>query len=161
MARTIVGVERAAEGSPLMEPRLWGTWKSDRRKTFEHVHLPKATPEGLKRFRAIFGKMVVKWGRTTFATRFTGKKFLGRFPNDEKPTVERYSILARGPGQVVIVIQERPEIVERSGGLIGSETLAMIEFDGDGYWASSPLMVFKEFFRRVKDVPMKAVRRRK
>jgi len=154
--REVTGVELATPDSPLFEPRLWGTWKSDRRKTFEYAVLPKATPEGLKKFRLLFGKMVVTWTKTTFSSFFDVDRFMGS-PNDRTPDVQEYSVVARDPGRVVVCAGRRlpnpkrrpgPDEAEVLSELDKVSSLKTIEFDDDrGYRVS--LGTFFEYFRRV------------
>jgi len=154
--RPVTDVEVASAEKPLFEPRLWGTWKSDRKRTFEHACLPKATPEGLRKFRLIFGRLVVRWNKTTSSSYFDGKRFMG-FPNDPTPDVQEYTVLARDPGRVVVLLGRRlpgpkaprdPIAAEVFQELDRSSSLKTIEFDGDdGYRIS--VGTFFEYFRRI------------
>ncbi len=143
----INGVELPRDGKPLHEPRLWGTWKSDRRKTFEHVVMPKATPAGLRKFRSLFGKMVVTWTKTTVSTYFDCDRFMG-CPNNRTPVVTPYRVLARSATMVVVCMEPEPAKDELEQLMQNLRPLATIEFDERGY--RTPTGLFLEYFRRVE-----------
>ena len=141
-----VRLELPERGRRLLEPRLWGTWKSDRRKTFEHVVLPKATPAGLRKFRSLFGKLVVTWDETTVSSYFDCDRLNG-FPNDRTPTTRRYQVLARGPLQVTVCYLPTASDSEMEGWIENLRPIETIEFDDHGYRVSAGL--FLEYFRRL------------
>jgi hypothetical protein len=144
--KVIVGVERCSEGKPLLEPRLWGTWRSDRKKTFER-RLLLSTPEKQRKFRSLFGRLTVTWKRSTVSTYFAGKRFWGS-PNDETPETCRYTVLARSDSQVVVLFHEKATPQEKSLGMIDSESMMFIEFDESGYWLTVN-SGFCEYFRKM------------
>jgi hypothetical protein len=81
-----------AESIRLVDPRLLGTWRSDRRKTFRHfAPRPGATPAGVRRLRALFGKLVVRWTRTRYVSELNGAR-------QSAP----YEVVASDPGTVVV-----------------------------------------------------------
>jgi hypothetical protein len=152
----VTGVQIASSGKPLFEPRLLGTWKSDRRKTFENAIFPKMSPKQLRKFRSLFGKMVVTWTRTTVSSYFDCDRFMG-FPNNRTPEVEKYAVVARDAGCVVICLKGH---VPNPKSKIGASSYAImdelnmisplrtIQFDGDrGYRVS--LGTFFEYFQRI------------
>ncbi|HVJ83993.1 MAG TPA: hypothetical protein VM452_00035 [Caulifigura sp.] len=155
--RVISGVELPQDGRPLLEPRLWGSWKSDRKETFERVKQTKGTPAQQRKFRSIFGKMVVTWTRKRVSTYFDCDRFLGS-KNDRTPDVQEYSVVARSPRFAVIQPGKRLPNRKRKTDPVSAEilqelddwnSLIVIEFDGDeGYRVS--LETFFEYFRRVK-----------
>src|SRR5262245_50405253 len=60
---------------PKFDRRLLGTWKSDRQRTFRHfVPGSGATPEGIHKFKALFGKMTIRWGYRHYHTDLDGSK---------------------------------------------------------------------------------------
>ena len=153
--RPVSGVELPA-GKPLYEPRLIGSWKSDRKKTFERVRL-KGTPTVQRKFRSLFGKLVQTWTKKTMSSYFDCDRFMGS-KNDRTPEIQEYSVVARSPRFAVIQVGKRLPNHKRKIDLISAEmlqeldnwnSLLVIEFDGeDGYRIS--LGTFFEYFRRVK-----------
>ena len=133
-----------------------GTWKSDLRKTFEHAIFPKMSPRQLKKFRSLFGKMVVTWARTTVSSYFDCDRFMG-FPNNRTPEVEKYAVVARDGGCAVICVghhvPNRKSKIKTNGHDVLNDLkmvspLRTIQFDGDrGYRIS--LGNFFEYFRRI------------
>jgi hypothetical protein len=154
--REVTGVELATPDKPLVEPRLWGTWKSDRRKTFEYAVFPRATPASLRKLRSLFGKLVVTWTKTTYSSFFDVDRFMGH-PNDRTPDAREYSVVARDPGRAVVCLGRRLPNPKRKPDSFQLEMLAeldkvcslkTIEFDEDrGYRIS--LGTYFEYFRRV------------
>jgi hypothetical protein len=110
--------------------RLLGTWVSDRRRTFRHFK-PKAgcPPQSLRKFKAIFGKLAVKWGRRFYHTELDGHR-----------RSARYEVVASDASSVVV--RSRDE-------LSGEDQLQHIHFDGDYYWVALSGGSLCEFFRRV------------
>ena len=154
--RSVTGVEIATREKPLIEPRLIGTWKSDRRKTFENFIFPKMSPSQLKKFRSLFGKLIVTYTRTTVSNYFDCDRFMG-FPNNRTPEVEKYAVVARDASCVVICfkghVPNPKSKIGASGYAIMNELnmispLRTIQFDGDhGYRVS--LGTFFEYFQRI------------
>ena len=115
---------------PQFDRRLEGTWKSDRRLTFKHyTPSPKTTPARLRRFKSIFGKLVIRWGRRFVYTEYNGSK-----------VKDPYEILAIDSASVVI--RGFNEVLNES-------RLTQIFFEKDCYWFWIPGGM-REFFRRVK-----------
>lgn len=150
--------EIATPERPLFEPRLWGTWKSDRKKTFERVLMSKKTTQQQRKFRSMFGTLVVTWTKKRVSNYFDCDRLVGGTPNDRVPEVQNYVVVARSPGSAVICLCERArrrrskserETYELLSELDKDRSLVTIEFDGDdGYRVS--LGSFFEYFRRVK-----------
>ena len=150
------GVELATSKTPLLEPRLWGTWKSDRKKTFEYSQpTKKLTPQQVRKFRSMFGKLVHIWTRTRVSSFFDCDRFPGS--PDRTPDVIQYSVVARDATSVVILTSEIPTRRRkakaspsgRSEVLDVSTTLLTIHFDGDaGYRICLGSM--SEYFSRVE-----------
>jgi hypothetical protein len=86
------------------------------------------TPAKRRRYRALFGKLKVRWG-----TRFVYAELDGMRWRDE------YQIVAADADSVVV--QAHSEVFER-------DVLTQIYFEGDCYWFWMP-WGFREFFRRV------------
>ena len=97
--------------------------------TFRHYQLPaKMTPAKRRRFRALFGKLKVRWG-----TRYVYTEYEGAKSKDE------YRIIAIDADSVVVRCYS--ELFER-------EVLMQIYFEDDHYWFCT-LWGFREYFRRV------------
>lgn len=110
--------------------RLLGTWRSDRRRTFRHFK-PKAgcPPKSLRKLKALFGKLVVKWGRGVCYTELVGHR-----------ESTRYDVVASDTASVVVRLRDE---------LSGEDRLHHIHFDGDYYWVALSGGSICEFFRRV------------
>jgi hypothetical protein len=152
------GVELATTGKPLFEPRLWGTWKSDRKKTFEHFQFSKkGDPKQQRKFQLLFGKLVHKWSRTRVSTYFDCDRHMG-YPNDRTPEVQEYRVVARDPGCVVIYegrrVRNRKSGLSKGGydileGLQLEHPLRTIYFDDEDCYRIS-LGSMHEYFRRIE-----------
>ncbi len=116
-----------------VDRRLLGVWKSDRARTFRNYKPgPKSTPQGTRRFKAIFGKLRVRWTRNYLATEYEGTR--QRTP---------YTVVATDELSVVV--------------LLDNSQLRQITFEGrDHYWLGAHGMLC-EHFRRVK---RRSIRRR-
>lgn len=115
----------------LFDRRLIGTWKSDRRKTFLHYKPPTDfTPARTEKFKALFGKFTIRWGRGKYHTLMDG--FRATHP---------YQIVANDDTSVVIRVHD--EILDR-------DCLRQIHFEGDHYWMALDRGYLSEWFKRVK-----------
>jgi len=113
---------------PKCDPRLRGTWHSDRRLTFKHFTPRRgSTPAKLRKFKAIFGKLIVHWKDGHLITEFDGVK-----------SRETYKIVASD--SVSVVIRYFHDIV-------GEVRLQQIFFEDDHYWFWT-VWGMREFFRR-------------
>jgi hypothetical protein len=111
---------------PKIDRRLLGTWKSDRRRTFEHYKSgPKSTPQTLRKFRSIFGKLTVRW---------TGRRSYGELAGSRFST--SYEVVASDETSVVVRFAD-------------SKVLSHIHFEGDYYWVACYGMLC-EYFKRIK-----------
>jgi hypothetical protein len=124
---------------PTGDSRLLGTWRSDRRRTFRH-YKPKAgcSPQALAGLKAMFGKLVVRWGRGKYHTELEGHRESGG-----------YEVVASDSVSVVVRYQDF---------LSGEDRLRQIHFDGDYYWIALGGGLC-EYFRRIKR-PRRESRRR-
>ena len=112
-------------------PRLIGTWRSDRRRTFEQWKpRPGVKPQRVRRFKSIFGKLVIRWGRTKCYTEQEGHR-------DSQP----YEIVATDENSV---------IVRSEDAAFGGEMLLQIYFVGKDHYYVSTRWGMIEWFRRVK-----------
>jgi hypothetical protein len=115
---------------PKFDRRLIGTWQSDRRRTFQHFK-PRlnCSPRSVRKLKAIFGKLVVRWGRGKVYSEYDGH-------HDS----ETYKIAA-SDSESVVVRTKCP--------LTGDNRLQQIHFDGNYYWVGiSGSMI--EWFKKVK-----------
>ena len=115
---------------PQHDPRLIGTWQSDRRRTFRHFK-PKAgcRPASLLKLKRLFGKLVIEWGRTKYTTELDGVR-----------STARYRVVARDTSSVVVAFAD-----DLTG---GAEVLRQIHFHGDHYMMPTGGSLV-EWFRRV------------
>jgi hypothetical protein len=109
---------------PKVDRRLLGVWKSDRARTFRNYKpSPKATPSGTGRFKAIFGKLRVRWTRKYLTTEYEGVRL--RTP---------YTVVATDELSVVI--------------LLDNSQLRHITFEGrDHYWLGVQGILCEHFGR--------------
>jgi hypothetical protein len=116
------------------DPRLLGVWKSDRRLTFKH-YTPqhKLASAKLKKFKSIFGKLIVRWGRQFVYTDYDGTKFK-----------DRYDILGRD--SVSVVIRTEINILDE---LFREERVYQIFFENDDCYWFWTAWGMREFFRRI------------
>jgi hypothetical protein len=114
---------------PLTDPRLLGRWQSDRRKTFHAVTLHRAPPDILRKFKNLFGKLVITWGPTTVTHEMGAYKETGT-----------YRIIARNEHSVVVKV---------SGMKSFSGDLEHLHFEGDRYSIHAGVII--EWFRKMKE----------
>jgi hypothetical protein len=108
--------------------RLQGTWRSDRRRTFRFYKPgPRSTVEGQRKFRSIFGKLIVRWTARRCHLEWDGTRF------DGERSSQPYEVVASDETSVIV----------RSGGV-----LRQIHFDGDYYWIAIDGGLC-EYFRRI------------
>jgi len=112
-----------------IDKRLIGTWRSDRARTLRtFTPSPSISPESVRRFKALFGKLVIRWGRGVYRTDCDGFR-----------SAEKYTVVASDASSVVI----------KARGPLGPDPeLRQIFFDGDYYWIALGGGVC-EYFRRV------------
>jgi hypothetical protein len=124
------------------DKRLIGTWKSDRRKTFEHFK-PKrgSSASSFMKLRSIFGHFTVEWRRSTFVSWFDGGP---DWLTGEKDLVvkdtQKYVVIDSDPDSVVIRFHSE---------LFGGERLQHIHFLDEKYYWVSISGTLNEWFRRV------------
>ena len=117
---------------PNWDSRLIGTWKSDRRRTFLHWR-PKRNcpPKVYERFKALFGKLQIRWGRGRYYSVMDGVK-----------ETHSYEVLASDRSSVVIRKSEADLVFDE---------LMQIYFDNeDCYWIALGNGLC-EYFKRVTD----------
>ena len=116
--------------APKYDSRLIGVWQSDRRRTFRHFK-PKmgCPPNKFRILKAMFGKLIVRWGRGRCATEL----------NEFCDSVA-YEVIARDTSSVVI--RYRDSVTETG-------TIQHIHFEKNYYWiALSGSLI--EWFRRME-----------
>lgn len=116
---------------PSFDRRLLGTWKSDRRKTFEHYKPPsRMSQEQFRKLRLLFGKLIIRWGKGKVSTSICNFK-------ESAP----YKIIAGDSKSVVIQAEHL---------IYGPDCLTQIHFEGDYYWIALDDAHICEWFRRIK-----------
>ncbi len=124
----------------MIDPRLLGTWRSDRRQTFKHfAPKPGARAEALRRFKQWFGKLIVRYGRRKMYTEFEGRR-----------EAFDYELLAADSDTVVI---------RSFDPLYQEQRLWQIHFEGNRYWIWIELVGMREFFARAKPWPKRRLKR--
>jgi hypothetical protein len=107
-----------------------GTWQSDRRRSLRNYKpATKKIPPRHSKFRAIFGKLKIRWTRRRYYTEFMGSKKRGNYE---------------------IVASDESSLVVRTYEADGEPALRQIHFDGpDTYWVGCWGMLC-EYFKRIK-----------
>jgi hypothetical protein len=119
----------------LWDKRLLGTWKSDRRRTFQHWKpSPGCSASSDQKFKALFGKMIVTWKRGTMLSGFDG----------DPPNTRPYEVVARDSESVVI--RYRDLVSEY---LDAEDHLCQIHFVEDYYWIALGSGLC-EYFRKIE-----------
>jgi hypothetical protein len=113
----------------MYDPRLIGTWRSDKRKTLVEI----ATRRDLrsvkkKKLADLFGKLKLRYTRTRCYSRFETYK-----------SVSKYEVVAKDDYGVVIV-GVTPEV---------GKQIWHIHFERNRYWIYLGSSGIREFFRRV------------
>mgnify|MGYP006950006047 CR=1 FL=1 len=109
------------------EPRLIGTWRSDKERTLAlWKYKNEVSPETRSRIENLFGKFTLRFTRTHIHTEFEG----------ETSSV-RYSVIASDKNSVVIAWHEEE-----------GPSLQHIHFESESYYVVSGYNV--EFFTRVR-----------
>jgi hypothetical protein len=118
----------------MVDKRLLGEWKSDRRRTLKDWNWPKVPTAARKRkFYALFGRLKIKYTRTKLHTWMDGKKL----------DVQNYETLACDSQSVAIVC---PTVLEPEG------RIYHINFEGnDAYWISLSSSNVEWFKRDTED----------
>jgi hypothetical protein len=133
----------------LVDRRLLGTWKSDRRKTFRHhIFPPKAKLASVRLIKAMFGKLVIRYGKRQFYTEFEGSE-----------DWTRYEVVASDDASVVIRVFDEDLDPKRHGTetvrirrlLFPKEKLVQIHFERKWYWVWTWGELYREYFRRVEE----------
>ncbi|MCE9524577.1 MAG: hypothetical protein K8R36_00825 [Planctomycetales bacterium] len=115
---------KESKRKPIVDSRLVGNWKSDKRKTFQHYTAPyRGTRKGKKLLRSLFGKLNVRWARKYVYTELEGFK-----------TKEKYEILAQDEHTVAVRLTE-------------SNHLEHIHFEDGKYWIWAGFT--REYFARI------------
>jgi hypothetical protein len=137
---------------PSMDKRLLGTWKSDKRRTFQEWSWTKRlTPQKRNRFKAIFGKLEVTYTRTKVISTLRHRKW---------EQARRYSVVAADETSVAVVQFGKMEIKNRrkydavnleiAEELFGSKPkIEHIHFDKKHFWISLGNGRNREFFRKI------------
>jgi hypothetical protein len=104
-----------AKTSTKSDKRLTGTWQSDRRKTFQNYRPDKSISAAhLRRFKALFGKFTVRWGRTKYYTELDGFRDSGNYE--------------------IVASDETSVVIRHTDFITGQSELKQIHFEGDYYW---------------------------
>jgi hypothetical protein len=119
---------------PKVDRRLLGLWKSDRARTFRNYKPgPKSTPRGTRRFKAIFGKLRVRWTRKYLTTEYEGVRL--RTP---------YTVVATDELSVVVLMDG---------------VIRQIHFEGPNHYWLGVQGTLCEHFTRVKPATRRVRRR--
>lgn len=121
--------------NPKWDKRLLGTWKSDRRRTFQHWKpSPGCSAATERKFKSLFGKLMITWKRGTLITEYDGDPFEAR----------PYEVVARDSESVVIrcrdFLCDFPD---------AEDCLYQIHFDEEFYWIALG-NGFCEYFRKIE-----------
>ena len=119
----------------LNDPRLLGTWVSDRERTLEALG-PPTSDEGQEKLRNLFGKLKVAYTDTTITTVLDD--FVKTMP---------YTVLGVDDHSVVIRDDSPPD---PDMAVLEMSSFSKIHFDGvDSYWVTTEIGGLTEYFKRV------------
>jgi len=141
----LVLLARSWSTPQLNDPRLYGTWKSDRERTFDALG-PQTSDESREKLGALFGKLEVTYTDTNYATKL----------DDFTETIP-YTVLGIDDHSVVIRDDSPPEPTME---LLELSSFTKINFEGDDiYWVTTAIGGFTEYFKRVTDAGPQRQRR--
>jgi hypothetical protein len=126
----------------VIDRRLVGTWKSDRRRTFKNFYFkPGADLKAIRKLKSIFGKLVIRWGYRKIVSELDGSVW-----EDE------YEVVAKDASSVVVRVRQTDPQWEKipQTELLPREYLKQIHFDGEHFWIGTPFGHLSEYFKRVK-----------
>ena len=139
---------------PKVDKRLLGTWKSDRKRTFQEWKWTKRlTPQKKKRFESLFGKLEVTYTRVEVIMTLRYRKW---------EHARQYAIVAVDETSVAVVhfgetkIKNRkrydPDNLNAAVAIFGSKPkIQHIHFDKKHCWISLGSGRNREFFRKIRD----------
>jgi hypothetical protein len=114
---------------PKHDVRLYGTWKSDRKRTMaEWIWAPDVTPDRKRKAAGIFGKLVLRYTRDEMHAELNGKR-----------TVTKYQVVGVDSYSVAFMVWES---------IMAERTIVHAHFEGRShYWLA--LGRQREWFKRV------------
>ena len=121
----------------MQDSRLWGTWRSDLRRTSREIDVRNDIPDGKKkRLRKFFGKLELKYTPTRCYAAF-----------DDHTESWRYQVAAKDSTSVAIVSEDPT----------GDSVITHIHFERSYFWINIGTGRLREFFKRCEN-PEKAVK---
>ena len=118
-----------ARDSQLRDRRLWGTWRSDARRTGREIAARNDIPEAQKRnLKKLFGKLQIKYTQTRAQATLNGHT-----------EIWSYTVVGKDSTSVVIL---------SSTGCEKESRLTHIHFEEPFFWISLGNGRIREFFRR-------------
>ncbi len=124
----------------MIDQRLLGSWKSDKRRTLQDLRKFKGISERTIRLlgKKIYGRLIHRWERRILKTSMDGEAF----------SSQEYSVLAKDDSSVAVMIAGDPE-----SWLDEKNHILHVRFEGrDRYWI--PVLfrpgLSREWFRRVE-----------
>jgi hypothetical protein len=124
-------VKRGAKEKRLIDRRLLGTWRSDRRRTITDWHWQKrVTAKQKHRLAKFFGRLKVRYTRNRIYTEF-----------EDYRDVKDYRVIGQDSESVAIVYWES---------LREEEVITQIHFEGHHYWINIWGNGNREWFRRIQ-----------
>jgi hypothetical protein len=123
----------------MLDQRLLGDWRSDKRRTLREFRQIKGVPEKHIKLlnKMIFGRLVQSWGRRIYTSYMDG----------DLSTRRRYSVLAKDETSVALWIE-----ADRNSWLEEKDHILHLHFEGANlYWFPVFEGSFKrEWFRRIE-----------
>ena len=114
----------------MLDTRLLGTWKSDKRRTAREVVARKDfKPNRKAKLLSLFGKLELRYTRTHCHSRFDG----------EKLSSGNYHVVAKN-SESVVVVTTNP---------ISGDVISHLHFEGPNLYWVSVAGRFREYFRRI------------
>jgi|SRR5260221_10874139 len=113
----------------MQDSRIWGTWRSDARRTAREIAARKDIPASRKRkLVSLFGKLELRYTRTRCYATLNGLT-----------EILRYKVVAKNSASVAIV---------SDGPLGGRAVISHIHFDDPYFWVNIGNGRLREFFKR-------------
>jgi hypothetical protein len=113
----------------MQDSRIWGTWRSDARRTAREIAAWKdIPPRRRKKLVKLFGKLELRYTRTRCYATLNGQT-----------EVLRYKVVAKDSGSVAIVSDDP---------LGGEPLISHVHFDGPHFWINIGNGRLREFFKR-------------
>ena len=112
----------------MQDSRIWGTWRSDARRTAREIAWNDIPAHKKKKLISLFGKLELRYTRTRCYATLNGQT-----------EVLHYKVVAKDSDSLAIVSDDS---------LGGKPVISHIHFDGPYFWVNIGNGQLREFFKR-------------